>query len=145
MTNNRTDHVVASRMTTLAMAVTLLLPSFALAQSPDVLQVTSPADGAVVSPGDTLTVTVTSPANASFDIGLVGGGAIGIVDALATSAPAQFSVPIPADMASRTYILTTSGTTTSGQDASAQVTIDVEKPDLPWSLAAQLTQIIFDG
>jgi hypothetical protein len=131
--------------TTIAVAA-LTIPASMAAQTPALLAITSPANGAVISPGQTVNVTVTSPANALFDvIGLIGTGGIGIVNAMATAAPAQFSVAIPADMACRTHTLTARGRTTAGQDASAEVDIDVEKPDVPWSLSALLRQIIFDA
>ena len=132
--------------TTIAVAALTNPLSMSAQQSPALREITSPTGGTVISPGQTVTVTVTSPANAMFDhIGLIGTGAIGIVNTLATSVPAQISVAIPADMTCRTHTLTARGTTTSGQDASARVLIDVEKPDMPWSISALLRQIIFDA
>jgi hypothetical protein len=132
--------------TTIAVAALTSSLSMSVQQSPALLEITSPAAGTVISPGQTLTVIVTSPANAIFDhLGLIGTGEIGIVNALATSVPAQFSVAIPADMTCRTHTLTARGRTTSGQDASARVLIDVEKPDMPSSISALLRQIIFDA
>jgi hypothetical protein len=132
-----------ARMVTATIAV-LTIPASVSAQSPALLAITSPASGTVISPGQTVTVTVTSPANAVFDIiGLIGTGEIGVVNAMATAVPAQFSVAIPADMMCRTHTLTAIAVTTSGQDASAGIDIDVERPDMPWSISAQLRQIIF--
>ena len=59
--------------------------------------------------------------------------------------PARFSVTIPADIASRTYTLTALAGTKAGQKASVTIEIDVERPDMPTSIAPLLTQIIFDA
>jgi Bacterial Ig-like domain (group 2) len=115
-------------------------------QRPALLEISSPADGSVISPGQTVSVTVISPAGARFDhITLIGTGEIGFVNALATSLPAQFWVAIPPNMTCRSHTFTAIGRTASGQDASASILIDVEKPDMPSEISARLRQIIFDG
>jgi len=112
--------------------------------SPPLLAITSPTSGTVVSPGQTITVSVESPANTPFAIVGLLGGDLGFLGAV-RSVPAQFSVTIPADIAAaRTYLLTANGRTVTGQNASATTLIDVERPDLPASISAQLSQIIFD-
>jgi hypothetical protein len=65
--------------TTIAVAALTSPLSMSAQQSLALLEITSPAAGTVISPGQTLTVIVTSPANAIFDhIGLIGTGEIGI-------------------------------------------------------------------
>src|SRR5207244_4151212 len=61
-------------------------------QPPALLAISSPSDGAIARPGQALSVTVTSPANAQFEgVAVVGEGPIGETD-LVTSLPAQFSL-----------------------------------------------------
>lgn len=104
-------------------------------QNPPALQISSPANDTVVNPGQTMSVTVTSPANVAFtQVGVVGEDPIGLSN-IATSAPAQFSFTIPADIRCGKYMLTADGSTASGQNAeSATILIDVERPDMPNSL-----------
>jgi Big-like domain-containing protein len=116
----------------------------AAAQSSPSLQITSPSIGAVVNPGQTISVTVTSPAGTSFaQVGVVGEDPIGF-SSIATSVPAQFSITIPTDIACRPFMLTAVGTTSSGQSVqSATILIDLERPDLPTALSAQILGIKF--
>ena len=134
---------------TLVITAGIAVPSLASAgsaqQNPALMQISSPADGAVVNPGQVVSVTVASPAGVTLaDVGVVGEDPIGIVGE-ATSMPAQFSVTIPADIACRTYMLTALAGTAAGLKASVTIQIDVERPDLPTSIAPLLPQIIFDA
>jgi len=56
-----------TRLATIVTAALAIVPICA-AQSPKLLQITSPANGAIVSPGETVKVTVASPANVRFDM-----------------------------------------------------------------------------
>ncbi|HEX3103358.1 MAG TPA: Ig-like domain repeat protein, partial [Terriglobales bacterium] len=113
-------------------------------QNQPALQLTSPADGTVVAPGQPLSLTVVAISNARFVevsvISPLGGSSI------ANSLPAQLSMTVPADVALRQYGLTATGGTSDGQVLySNQVTIDVERPDLPTSLRAEPDSIFFSG
>lgn len=110
------------------------------------LQITSPTDGTIVNPGQTLSVTVTSSGNATFtNVAVVAEDLIGSSD-LAASVPAQFSLAIPTDIPCRAHMMTAIGTTTSGQSAhSSTVFVDVERPDLPNSMAALLSSFSFQS
>jgi hypothetical protein len=104
------------------------------AQTTKLLQITSPANGAVVYPGQTLKVTVTSPAKTQFEtVGLVST----IVEAPlgASSVPAEFLLRVPSDIATGKYPVTVLGRTKSGQPATAFIEINVERPDLPVKLS----------
>jgi len=115
-------------------------------QPPALLAISSPSDGANVRPGQTLSVTVTSPANARFEgVAVVGEGPIGISTTLATGVPGQFTLDVPADIACRRYIVTADGTTAAGQDVSTSVTIDVERSDMPTSIRAAHPSIGFEA
>jgi len=105
------------------------------AQQP-ALQISSPQNGSIVSPGQTLSVTVISPKGTTFsEVALLGPAPIGF-NVVETSVPAQFSIAIPADASCRVYSLTADGITSSGQSStSAPIQIDIERPDLPISLS----------
>jgi hypothetical protein len=126
-------------------SVVAVLPCTAQ-QSSSQLQITSPADGTVVYPGQTVSVTVTSPTNTAFtQVGVVGQDPIGLSD-IANSVPAHFSITIPTDTVPRTYMLTADGTTSSGQSAESDtILVDVERPDPPISLAPLLSSIAFQS
>ncbi len=101
------------------------------------------ASGTVVSPGSTLTVTVTSPAGAQFAVvALIGTDPIGIVGA-EKSMPATFRVPIPLTAAFRSFALTAMGRTVSGQEVMVGTEIEVRRADLPTKLAARMPSINF--
>jgi hypothetical protein len=122
---------------TLPFVLALAITPACLGQQP-LLQVTLPTNGTIVNPGQTVTVSVTSPAGASFSgVFIIGEKPIGFSDPLA-SVPAQFSIAIPPAIDAGPYMLTAMAATSSGQSAqSAPVLIDVERPDMPTGLSAQ--------
>jgi hypothetical protein len=95
------------------------------------LQITSPAAGTVVAPGQTISVTVT-PSSTFSIIGVIGEDRIGD-SAILNAPPYQFSMQIPADATPHVYDLTAWGLTAPGADPirSPLVPIDVERPDSP--------------
>lgn len=128
---------------TAVMLVVVALTSWAQ-QNPSLLQITAPTAGTIVNPGQTISVTVTSPANASVSsVGVIGQDPIGF-SSPATSVPAQFSITIPTSIACRKFMLTAVGATSSGQSAeSATILIDVERPDIPTALNPQIPSLSF--
>lgn len=128
-----------------SLTVTLLAFSLRLAgQTQSALQITSPPDESVVKPGQTVTVSVKSPTNITFKQVFVIGEQPLPTTTIATSAPAEFSILIPAGTRPGRYLLTAWGTTTANQmQGSAPITIDVERADLPTSLSANRTRISF--
>jgi hypothetical protein len=125
--------------------VTLLTFAQDFRKDGHLLQITSPVNGTVVNPGQTLSVTVTSPPNTAFSQVAVIGEPISLA-AIATSTPAQFSISIPTKISCRRYTLVAVGITSSGQDVeSPEALIDVERPDLPTSLYTQMPAIEFDN
>jgi hypothetical protein len=98
---------------------------------PILLQITSPADGTIVHPGQTVTVVVTPNSGASFTHVYVEGhvpiGASPAVDA----PPYQLSLPIPQKIPAGSYPITAFGVRPS-QNAgrSPSIKLDVE-PSLP--------------
>jgi hypothetical protein len=112
-------------------------------QGQPALQITSPANGSILNPGQTLSVTVASPAGLTLtnvmvmgelQLGLVGSG---------TSVPATVSTTIPATISPGQYMLTAMGLTSAGQVVqSATILIGVERPDSPVSLLADPVRIL---
>jgi hypothetical protein len=98
---------------------------------PILLQITSPADGAIVRPGQTVTVVVTPNSGASFTRIFVDGHfPIGASPAV-SAPPYQLSLPIPQEIAAGSYPITAFGVR-PGQNAgrSNSIKLDVE-PSLP--------------
>jgi hypothetical protein len=107
------------------------------------LEITLPADGAVVNPGQTLIVTVASPDRSTFSkVLVIAEGGIGMSDA-GSSLPARVSLTIPAAIDCRKYSLSAVGFTTGGLEVSTTIEIDVERPDMPKSIFVPMRQIIF--
>lgn len=114
-------------------------------QGQPVLQITSPAPNTIVNPGQTLSVTVTSPANAQLSqIAVVGETSIGS-NSTASSVPTTFSLAVPNNIsACRAYMLTAVGTTTSGQFVhSATILVDIERADMPTAINPQIPSLTF--
>jgi hypothetical protein len=127
------------------LAVLVSRPLRAAQQSSPQLQITTPVNGSIVNPGQTISITVTSPANVNFtSVGIAGESPVGFSNVV-TSVPAQFSMPVPTGIACRRYMLTAVGATASGQSAqSPTILIDVERPDMPVSLSTLLPGVSFE-
>jgi Big-like domain-containing protein/VCBS repeat protein len=132
----------------------LLLGAFAvigpgrqgLAQAPQpALEITAPATGTVVVPGQTLSVTVASSGGTFSQVGLVAEYPIGFSNLL-TAPPFQYSITVPANAAVGTYHLTAVGAT--GQSSlieSQPVTIYVERSEAPVAISVQPSTIVFEA
>lgn len=119
----------------------------AVAQQPS-LQITSPANNALVNPGGTLTLTInSSPSGTTFSqIAIIGPGFIGFNVIAPTSMPTQFSLPVPLDADCRVYALTVDGVPASGGGATpAQLQIDVEHSDAAVGLSAFPVSLTFQS
>lgn len=116
------------------------------AQGQPLLQITSPAPGALVNPGQTLSITVTSPAGASFAYVQVGAGDPIGFSSQATSLPAQVTLTVPAHVSCGQYGLIPFGTRSSGFASSQGIQIDVERPDMPTALSTRVpATLVLDG
>jgi hypothetical protein len=115
-------------------------------QNQPTLQITSPADGTVVNPGQTISVVVSSPAGLAFAyIGVIGQQPIGSVGAN-TSAPATLSVTIPSGISPGKYTLGAVGRPATGQAVfSKAILLAVERPDKPTLLTNDLPAIPFSA
>ena len=115
-----------------------------LAHAQVALQITEPADGSVVVPGQVLQIVVDSPMHTDFSL-------IGVNSPLFDLSfaepplPARFSFVVAPDIALGTNSLAAFGRTAAGPDASARITVDVERPDMPTSLAASVSRLSFEA
>ncbi len=132
-----------------ALFATVLITSAATAQqNPPSLLITSPANNAVLNPGGTLTLTITSsPSGTAFSqIAIIGPGFLGFNVIAPASLPTQFSLPIPPDADCRKYTVTVDGIPASGGDATpGQLQIDVERSDAAVALSASLSSLTFQS
>lgn len=128
------------------LAAVLAAPGFLCATAAllraQTLEITSPADGTVVNPGQTFAVTV-SASGANFQmVVVIGQDPIGDSQWL-TAPPYHFSIRIPSRISPRRYTLTADGATTPGQGAtSPPIWIDVERPDAPVSVKVDPSLLI---
>jgi IPT/TIG domain-containing protein/Big-like domain-containing protein len=130
-------HLVAA----VALLFATALPIIAQQNPP--LAITAPSTGTVVNPGQTFPVTVASPAGQTFDqVIVIGDGFFGFVGATQTL-PAQFSVTVPANAALKTYSVSAAGGTGGGDPIVTTILIDVQRPDLPTAIRADVAQVVF--
>ena len=107
------------------------------------LRIDSPRDGAVVAPGDTLQITVSSPARTRFiGIGVVMEDSIGPADQEATSLPAHFAIKIPKDISPGLYTVSAWAGLAgrAGRDGElvvAVIEVDIERRETPRAITAQ--------
>jgi len=131
-----------------AIVLTTLVPASisAVPQTKPVLQITEPASGSIVNPGQMLTVKVTSPTPALFpEVALIGEDPIGFAGNI-SRLPGELSVPIPKDINLGRHTLTVEGRPQAGKElVFATVDIDVERLDFPVSMSATDSGIGFDS
>src|SRR5260221_1946115 len=149
MPNQQTDSCSFKRPARLPVVIAMLAiigpTCFSAPQQPQsALQITSPANNAVVSPGQSISVSVTSPNNSAFtQVFVIGGAPIG-ASVMASSVPAQFSLAIPTKISLGEHLLTAVGTTSAKQDLySPSIDLDVERSDLPSRISADPDRLIF--
>ena len=105
------------------------------------LRITSPADGAVVSSGQTLTVTVAASGANFQDVWLGGNLPPGVFFQQVPGTQYQFTAVIPATTSSGTYWLTASGHVPGVSVPDATSSVDVERPDAPVAVASDPTRL----
>src|SRR5258708_12012361 len=129
------------------LVVILATSSLAVAQqNQSLLQITSPVDGAVANPGQTISVVVTSAAGIPFtQVAVIGEKPIGF-SSVDTSAPFQFSVTIPGGIRLGKFYLVSVATVGTGSEVySPPITINVEGVDMSTQLVATPPQILFES
>jgi hypothetical protein len=114
-------------------------------QNQPLLQITSPGDGTIVNPGQTLVVIATPAPGVTFThVVAAAEEPIGF-SSVAAGAPFKMSVTIPTDARIGPYHLTALGITGQSLVESDPIMIDVERPDAPQTLAAQPSLIILES
>src|SRR3954467_3363336 len=114
------------------------------------LRIDSPRDGAVVAPGETLQVTVSSPNRTRFiGIGVVMEDSIGPADQEATSLPAHFAIKIPKDISPGSYTVSAWAGLAgrAGRDGElviAVIEVDIERRQMPRALVPRLPHFYLD-
>ncbi len=105
------------------------------------LRIDSPHDGAVVAPGETLQVTVSSPNRTRFvGITVVMEDPIDTSDQGATSLPARFAIKIPKNIAPGSYTVSAMAGLASrvgGQWVVAVIEVDIERRELPRAISSR--------
>jgi hypothetical protein len=111
------------------------------------LRIDSPRDGAVVAPGDTLQVTVSSPARTRFiGITVVMEDSIDAPEQEATSLPAHFAIKIPKNIKSGLYTVSAVAGR-AGRDGElvvAVIEVDIERREMPRAITPRLRGFYFD-
>jgi len=114
------------------------------------LRIDSPRDGAVVAPGDTLQVTVSSPNRTRFIDGVtVVMDRDSIDDQEATSLPAHFAIKIPKDISPGSYTVSAWAGLAgrAGRDGElvvAVIEVDIERREMPRAITPRLRQFHFE-
>jgi len=109
--------------------------AFDFTVSSPAIQITSPAPGTIVAPGQSLSVTVASPTGITITQAAVAGDTAWGFSNTATSLPAQLTISIPASTSEGNHPLTAFASTPQGFLQSSPVLVDVERADLPKALA----------
>ena len=114
------------------------------------LRIDSPRDGAVVAPGETLQVTVSSPNRTRFDgIMIVMEDPFDTGDQEATSLPARFAIKIPKDISPGSYTVSAVAGLAgrAGRDGElvvAVIEVDIERREMPRAITTRLRQFHFE-
>jgi hypothetical protein len=139
-------------LTLLAMGAMVLLSASSGAQTfrSTALVITSPATGTVVAPGQTVSVSVTVNSgpypNGISIVGGQGGGGAEVMAGPLSGTSLTFTVTVPANAPPGPLEISALGPDSSGTvDASAAVTLDVERTDSPVSLRVSPSSMNFSG
>ena len=132
------------------LAIFVLAAGISRAQSlPVVLQITSPADGTVVNPGQVVTVVVAPTQGATFSkVFLIGEHPIGIgMHQILSAPPYQFAITIPKDInVARKYFIRAMGVTPGQKGGiAAAIHLDVEPSASISSISARPPIMQFDS
>lgn len=107
-------------------------------QQTNALAITSPVNGTVVNPGETITVSViVNSGTYPKGIAVIGGeaGGPGVMAGPLSGSSLSYSVTIPPTADSGPFAISANGIDSAGNfDSSFQVTLDVERTDAPVSL-----------
>jgi hypothetical protein len=106
------------------------------------LQIVSPADGTLVSPGQVVTISVVT-SGGNFDMVTVFGRDPFLPTGVLTAPPYRFPFQVPRDISPGRYVFTASGTTGPGQlYFSDPIALEVELPNTPVKLTVSPSVLI---
>jgi hypothetical protein len=115
------------------------------------LRIDSPRDGAVVAPGDTLQVSVSSPNRTRFDaiVIVMEDPIYGDYGAIPASLPARFAIQIPKDVAPGPYTVSAMAGRAGGELFVAVIEVDIERREMPRAITigregSRLPQLYFE-
>ena len=107
------------------------------------LQIESPENGAVVSAGGSVTVTVKALPPTFQSVSIVGDGPFALSTSL-SAPPYQYLYPVPADFAPGRYRFKAAGVTASGETSySTPFEVDIERPDEARKLQSEWVSLTF--
>jgi len=103
------------------------------------LRIDSPRDGAVVAPGETLQVTVSSPNRTRFDgiVIVMEDPIYGDYGAIPASLPARFAIKIPKDIAPGSYSVSAMAGRAGGELVVAVIEVDIERREMPRAISSR--------
>lgn len=134
-------HQMSKPSAALIVLIAAASTAFSAAQS---LEITSPASGTVVHPGDTISVMVSSSGAEFKSAGLVGEDPFGFIIPSQSRLPAVFRLSIPQKTYSRKSSITAVGVTIDGKTVFSQpIVVDIELAALPVKLKAQMPELFF--
>jgi hypothetical protein len=109
------------------------------------LRIDSPRDGAVVAPGETLHVTVSSPDRTRFDgiVVVMEDPIEGDYGAIPASLPARFAIKIPEHISSGLSVSAMAGQA-GGELFVAAIEVDIERREMPRAITPRLPQVYFE-
>jgi hypothetical protein len=103
------------------------------------LRIDSPRDGAVVAPGETLQVTVSSPNRTRF-VGIViimEDPIYGDYGAIPASLPARFAIKIPKAISPGPYTVSAMAGRAGGELVVAVIEVDIERREMPRAISSR--------
>lgn len=104
------------------------------------LEITSPAAGTIVNPGQTIVVKVAVSGGPFSSVSVLAPGTP-IGSSTLTAPPYQASYTIPSEIMPHLDRISAIGSTASGAVFSAPVWIDLERPDAPRSITTNLSRL----
>ncbi|HEY1207401.1 MAG TPA: Ig-like domain-containing protein [Bryobacteraceae bacterium] len=126
-------------------ALMLLAGAGSILLAQPTVQIVSPADGAVVNPGQALTVTVQASGTSFHLVGVLGDGCFGSDQSLTTT-PYVFTIQIPPQISPGLYSLTALGAPAKGDPVySKTIFVDVERSDTAVGISADTPTLLLEA
>jgi hypothetical protein len=144
---NRAALISCARLTVVTVIlVGIVLGQVSAAAQQGTLQIVAPADGVVVQPGQTISVTVTATGRIPITrAAVIGEGPVG-VSTVAASLPFEFVLTVNGDAAPGKYLLIAIGRGETGPEIySEPIAVAVETASMPVALVAEPPDLVFES